>query len=79
MNDINRYLKLVELKKAINMINEKDYEEIAKFLRRIRSNYPNYNPSLNFYQYKDQPGLIAIFNIEGIDVGKIQLVADREA
>lgn len=70
---MDKHLKPVALYEAVLTLNSKDFEVLAGYI-----NYLGEQVELSFYQYKDNPGLICVCEHEGIEVGKVQLVADRE-
>lgn len=71
------HLKPVALSEAVLMLNKVDFESLADYIEYLRSMYGDKEIDINFYQYKCNPGVVCVCSIEGTEVGKIQLVADR--
>lgn len=75
---MDKHLKPVALYDALLQLNSKDFDELANYLNYLQANFTVDDVDLNFYQYKNNSGLICICKIDDAKVGTIQLVADRE-
>lgn len=77
MGDIRQHLKQVPNLKAYKRLNKKDFKELNKLNEQYEEKY-NDLPAIKFFQYQDQPGLIAIYYHEEKEFAKIGLVAEKK-
>lgn len=71
-NDLNK----INNAKAYKRLNLGDWDQITQLEKDLQKRHNTEDFLIEFYQYKDNPGLVAVYKIDGKEVAKIALMAD---
>lgn len=70
------YIKKIDNADAHKLLNDGDWEQIINLENDLRKRYNTEKFFIEFYQYKDDPGLISVYKINNKEVAMVVLMAD---